>query len=74
MLKGGERKLSKLLLKEVNEISNDANKKFDEKVKVLYPHSFSERKKNMYSRVILNTRKAWRRDVVGNGLNSDTRQ
>ena len=45
MLKGGERKLSKLLLKEVNEISNDANKKFDEKVKVLYPHSFSERKK-----------------------------
>ena len=45
MLKGGERKLSKLLLKEVNEISNDANKKFDEKVKVLYPYNFSERKK-----------------------------
>ena len=47
MLKGGERKLFKLLLKEVNQISNDANKKFDEKVKVLYPHSFSEEKKHV---------------------------
>ena len=42
MLKGGERKLSKLLLKEVNEISNDANKKFDEQVKLLYSVALME--------------------------------
>ena len=44
VLKDAERKLLKLLLKEVNEISYEANK-FDEQVKVLYPHSFSEREK-----------------------------
>ena len=47
VLKDAERKLFKLLLKEVNEISYEANKKFDEQVKVLYPHSFSERKKHV---------------------------
>ena len=45
MLKDAERKLLKLLLKDVNKILNDANKKFDEQVKVSYPYSFSERKK-----------------------------
>ena len=46
MLKDTERNLLKLLLKEVNKISNEANKKFDEQ----YPHSFSERKKHAQQR------------------------
>ena len=42
LLKDAERKLLKLLLKEVNEISNDANKKFDEQVKLLYSVALME--------------------------------
>ena len=50
VLKDAEKKLSKLLLKEVREISNEGNKKFDKQVKVSYPHSLSERKKHVQQR------------------------
>ena len=41
LLKDAER-LLKLLLKEANEISNDANKNFDEQVKLLYSVALME--------------------------------
>ena len=45
-LKEAERKLLKLLLKEVNENWDDVNRQFNEGVKSLYQHNFSG--KNMF--------------------------
>lgn len=50
VLKETERELLKLLLKEVNEISDDANRKLDETVKSLYSHNFSREKEHVQKR------------------------
>lgn len=50
VLKETERELLKLLLKEVDEISDDANRKFDQTVKSLYSHNFSREKEHVQKR------------------------
>ena len=49
-LKEAERKLLKLLLKEVNENWDDVNRKFNEGVKSLYQHNFSGEKEHVQKR------------------------
>ena len=59
-LKDAKRKFLKLLPKEVNEMSNDTNKKFDKTVKSLYPHNFSKLKEHV-QKMNLNLKKKSRK-------------
>lgn len=51
VLKDAKIKHLRLVLKNANEFSNNANRKFDKTVKSLYPHNFSRQKERRHRKV-----------------------